>query len=285
MNAPWRVAIEDLVRFQRLMSPAQTPPDDLHDWLTTRAAEPPAGPEGRDDDDPICSAIQLHAANQAVIVWVAPEMCVLAEAAWRCAPKLAMRVSEVPWPYGFMVLGSPITVDDGEDVHVVDRVLWGRSRLHGEPCMWSSSVELSRVNGSDAAIYMIPNVVTDGEVAVDDFNRLMMTMWTLAMQRVAVVADGHPARPVRRYLVRLGRSDLGSKLRVITLRRPTVNGNHDATDDCPTVWSHQWLVDGHWREQWYPSADEHRPIWINAHIKGPPDKPLVLNKKLYRWVQ
>lgn len=36
----------------------------------------------------------------------------------------------------------------------------------------------------------------------------------------------------------------------------------------------RWAVRGHWRKQWYPSVQDHRPIWINQHVKGPDGAPL-----------
>jgi hypothetical protein len=36
----------------------------------------------------------------------------------------------------------------------------------------------------------------------------------------------------------------------------------------------QWTVRGHVRQQWYPSLQEHLPIYIHPHIKGPEGKPL-----------
>ena len=42
------------------------------------------------------------------------------------------------------------------------------------------------------------------------------------------------------------------------------------------------LVKGHWRRQWHPSRSEHRPIYIDAHLKGDPDKPFwPPRQKLY----
>lgn len=38
-------------------------------------------------------------------------------------------------------------------------------------------------------------------------------------------------------------------------------------------YSCRWRVAGHWRNQWYPTVEDHRPIWIMDHIKGPDDKP------------
>jgi hypothetical protein len=62
-------------------------------------------------------------------------------------------------------------------------------------------------------------------------------------------------------------------IRVITLRRLEAarqrQPNPEAID-----WRWQWEVRGHWRDQWYPSEGVHKPKFIEAYIKGPPDKPL-----------
>ena len=45
-------------------------------------------------------------------------------------------------------------------------------------------------------------------------------------------------------------------------------------DTAPIEWQCQWLVRGHWRQQFYPSAGRHVPRWIAPYIKGPDDKPM-----------
>ncbi len=40
-------------------------------------------------------------------------------------------------------------------------------------------------------------------------------------------------------------------------------------------WSRRWLVRGHWRNQWYPSEQVHRTIWISPYVKGPEDRPFI----------
>jgi hypothetical protein len=39
-------------------------------------------------------------------------------------------------------------------------------------------------------------------------------------------------------------------------------------------WQYQWKVTEHWRQQWYPSLNQHKWILIAEHIKGPPNRPL-----------
>ncbi|BDZ52338.1 hypothetical protein GCM10025867_51460 (plasmid) [Frondihabitans sucicola] len=43
----------------------------------------------------------------------------------------------------------------------------------------------------------------------------------------------------------------------------------------PREWTHRWPVRGFYRRQWYPSLQEHRTIWVAAHVRGPADKPIV----------
>jgi hypothetical protein len=39
-------------------------------------------------------------------------------------------------------------------------------------------------------------------------------------------------------------------------------------------WGYQWIVSGHWRRQYYPASDAHKPVYIAPYVKGPADKPL-----------
>lgn len=41
----------------------------------------------------------------------------------------------------------------------------------------------------------------------------------------------------------------------------------------------RFLVMGHYRSQWYPSKKRHELIWIDAHTRGPKDKPI--KEKIY----
>lgn len=60
-------------------------------------------------------------------------------------------------------------------------------------------------------------------------------------------------------------------VRVIRLRRKEHgqgSGSGGSVD-----WQNQWLVRPHWRNQYHPSTGERKPIFIDAYIKGPEDKP------------
>lgn len=79
-------------------------------------------------------------------------------------------------------------------------------------------------------------------------------------------------RPARRRLERAG-WEPNPVVRVIRLRRvhTTPHEHHEPED---VAWACRWVVRGHWRQQWFPSVQQHRPLWIAPHVKGPEDKPM-----------
>ncbi len=61
--------------------------------------------------------------------------------------------------------------------------------------------------------------------------------------------------------------------KVVVLRRALIKRDKDEQGK-EVNWSHQWMVSGHWRQQWYPSAQSHGLIWVPPYLKGPPELPL-----------
>jgi hypothetical protein len=59
---------------------------------------------------------------------------------------------------------------------------------------------------------------------------------------------------------------------VVQLRR-LQSASGERSDAASFEYSCQWLVRGHWRNQYFPASATHRPIWVNPHVKGPGDKP------------
>jgi hypothetical protein len=69
--------------------------------------------------------------------------------------------------------------------------------------------------------------------------------------------------------------------RMLDLRthdRPTTTNEHQSVN-----WSHRWIVRGHWRNQPYgPGSELRKLIWVDAHIKGPEDRPLDVRPTLFQ---
>ena len=90
----------------------------------------------------------------------------------------------------------------------------------------------------------------------------MQSFWRLGQQFVPV--KHRAPRPLRREAKRKRRRE--EEITVMTLRRASGPHAEDGEGGYLTV---QFLVRGHWRNQWYPSLREHRQIWIAPYVKGP----------------
>lgn len=110
--------------------------------------------------------------------------------------------------------------------------------------------------------------------------RSVQAIFRIMQQTIAVHAQHHPDRATRR---RSQRAEYPEKdVTVIYLRRPRRDDYQERNGDGEhkeIEWKSRWLVAGHWRNQWFPSKNEHRQIWINPYIKGPEDKPLQVREK------
>lgn len=85
-----------------------------------------------------------------------------------------------------------------------------------------------------------------------------------------------PARVPRstRHRIERNQWQVEPVVNVITFRGVDYVRPEGGGDSSPIEWNCQWLVRGHWRQQFYPSEDRHRAIWINPYVKGPEDQPL-----------
>jgi hypothetical protein len=70
---------------------------------------------------------------------------------------------------------------------------------------------------------------------------------------------------------------------VMRLRRTSTNRSQPGAGTID--YTCQWPVRPHWRNQWYPSAGEHRAKLIPGYIKGPPDKPLRHAARVIEFIQ
>ena len=70
-----------------------------------------------------------------------------------------------------------------------------------------------------------------------------------------------------------------SEIRTISLRKPQVA--HNEFEAATGIKQRAHWVRGHWRNQWYPSYEEHRPLWIEGHPKGDPKLGTVDSATVY----
>lgn len=104
---------------------------------------------------------------------------------------------------------------------------------------------------------------------------IITAVWLLTQQRtIATPREIQQDRAGRRHAERHGYTP--SPVRLIDLR----GGGGSSTNTSDRSYQHQWIVRGHWRQQWYPAREVHRPIWIAPHAKGPADAPLIGGDKV-----
>lgn len=117
-----------------------------------------------------------------------------------------------------------------------------------------------------------------GEVRAQLLGNLTAAMVLLLDQRILVGPRRPAERHARKRAQAAGRAE-PPEVVVVELRRAATRpggGERRAVE-----WSCSWVVRGHWRQQWYPSARVHRPRWIAPYVKGPADKPLRQARRVF----
>lgn len=118
--------------------------------------------------------------------------------------------------------------------------------------------------------------------------RFLAAFWTISKQELAAVRREPLPRAYRR---RAALADIRNvaDVRIVTLRRRltrrlTRRDEHDWNPKPgePAGYSHRFIVSGHWRNQYYPSIGTHRLKWIDAFIKGPESKPLIVKDRVFK---
>lgn len=238
------------------------------------------------------------------LFFVAEEMFTLAQAAARSLPPFTLLPEDVPTEFGLAYLAPGTYAPPGElnSVAAVEwRVVPGLGVTFAFFC--DTDLMLNHMTGSgtctpeqaahhrnlfgplspmhaEALVHFGHDPLSDDRASSGDeeFMRVVRSMWLLMQQPLAGVAEVEMDRAARKRLRRAGREP--ASVRVINLRRPQSDGGSAGS---AREYSHQWIVRGHWRQQWHPKRQVHRPVWIAPHVKGPEGAPLIGGEKVYAW--
>jgi hypothetical protein len=113
---------------------------------------------------------------------------------------------------------------------------------------------------------------------------MLQSFWRMSRQIVPTKAQ--LPRQLRRDRKRHYRTE---DVTVITLRRQ--RQPHDDHDPSEVDWKWQWVVRGHWRNQYYKSLGAvgdpaaYRQIWIMPFMKGPEDAPIKPVKRAFEFTR
>lgn len=111
---------------------------------------------------------------------------------------------------------------------------------------------------------------------------IFATMVAFLEQRILLSPRFTADRASRRRIKKARQSPVSGEIRVVRLRHMAYHGEGGDRD---AQWACQWIVRGHWRNQWHPSQKEHRAKWIAPYVKGPEDKPLREPGRLFAVVR
>jgi hypothetical protein len=252
--------------------------------------------------------------KDADLFYVSPEMSNLVST---MAPTIPDCVPQPPVKRGFVVFARSIAGTDAESGSIIytTAYLWQPVQTVLGPCIgiesysWRDLIHTYRMMSDEAKdqfrqampmrlhptggqewpeksettdFSMIPASNQKMETSMLEDRRVLSTFWALCSQRIAVEEPFIPDRAMRRQAERERWPHI-PKVRIIRLReatRPKKDGPPSEIE-----WSHRWLVGAHWRNQWYASTQEHRPKLIEAYVKGPDDKPLVVRETVRALVR
>lgn len=233
-------------------------------------------------------------AQHSSLFWVAKEMGDVLKAA---APKLdgPLLLSDLPEPVGLVTFENPLEVPSPQEGDVslwVKWLAWCRLSIvtedgsgpkepavclfyawegpEGSRFFWDVWIEGHRHPALDEAM--------DASMLGAHFRGLCL----LVQQPLAVMErkQNHQTRKMAK------RQDLPtSEVKVVRLRRARPKLEAGEPIGGFVDWTHRWIVNGHWRNQWLPSIQAHRQQWISPYVKGPEDKPLVVKKTVNAWVR
>ncbi|WP_439660595.1 hypothetical protein ACSHWB_03220 [Lentzea sp. HUAS TT2] len=271
-----------------------------YDWLPGKASTEPS------EAGSFLRGAEILRLRDSVLFYVAADMVELVDAAARSVPDFQLAPEDLPADAGLMVFQRPIAPSSlGETQLGITAVCW--ARVPGRDDVLLGSTYLDRDEAAPVFDRIAPNrqmatteprlVYAHGgefawpfgdnaETMLDSTNfkvnllPKLRAAWLLMQQKPLVdISDVQLPRPARRRLLRGGYEP--RPVRLLELRRPKVTDSAD--ESAVREHHHRWIVRGHWRQQWYPSRQVHRPVWIAPHLKGPDDAPLVGGEKVNVW--
>lgn len=118
------------------------------------------------------------------------------------------------------------------------------------------------------------------EVTPEPNQHYQQALWAFMRQEIAAREPVWTRRSVAKQLQR--RQLRTDPVTLIKLRRRAPGPERG---DRTFEYSHQFIVKGHWRRQWYPSEQRHRQIRIHPYLKGPDGAPMLNREHLYGVVR
>lgn len=254
---------------------------------------------GRQFDPAEMQRMDVQVLRLSELFYVAPEMIDLAKVAARSLPPYVLEPEDLPAEYGFLFLGNgAFKVNDmlASMAALEWAVYQGGIRMYfyaDTKLLLTHMLQTGQVSRAQVdfhrtvfgalspmeaeAIIKFGHDPLEADRRDEQIIRTIRAIWLLMQQPLADVQKVEPDRATRKRLQRTGHEP--APVRVIELRRR----KHRSAEpgESSREYHHRWITRGHWRQQWYPARQVHRPVWIAPHLKGPEGAPLIGGERVY----
>ena len=219
-------------------------------------------------------------------------------------PAMVMHPSDIFTPTGLIYFAEPITVANAK----VRAVGWSTTDMSEHPSYGKDSYVMCVIPYIDACshsnipprrprLYPVSSVLwrvgrVDGghaELATNmsDFTvpcvKLLLTFWAILRERLTIAETIRTKVPTKlRKVAAKNQIQMPAEgVRIIRLRRSPQISAMPSSGQRTVERHHSWVVRGFWRNQYYPSTNEHKPKLILSHFRGPRDKPLLGKDRIF----
>jgi hypothetical protein len=192
------------------------------------------------------------------------------------------------WPTGDRVLGTQLSVYQSRSGYM-SRPHDGHKPVEIDtattPKLWLSNFHAWPFDIDWYGGQFDPDATEFNEpLAIDaEIRRFMAAFWSHIQTTVYVYSDEQGVdRHTKKRAVRAGFLGEIEKIRVVVLRKK-YNKKSERGDGPKREFSHRFIRSAHWRNQWYPSKQEHHQIWIEEQVVGDESLPFPPKDKVYDW--
>lgn len=167
-----------------------------------------------------------------------------------------------------------IVMVDGEPQYVVDSLPAGD--------MWMPAGGNNWCFGADTEDATVAAWKADPVrmASMSEDRRWLAALWLLAAQPLAQSTTWRPNNKAKARRIAKAKLPSSSDVRLINVRHRAHDGEREPhAQNGGRNYTKRWMVEGFWRQQACgPGWTEHRPVFVEAHVRGPKDKPLIVRE-------